>query len=192
MSNLDNLTSKILTDSKERSAAITKEAADRAVSIMQEYITAAEEEKKHILDAGAKEAGQVSEQMLLAKKLEIRDSHLHVKQEVLNRVFTMAIERLNNMNKEDYFRFLSEMLKHMDINGEEIIIPKKYHVTSIDELNTYLQDEGGKGNLKLSSDGNIEGGFILIKDGIEQNNTFEALVNFYRYELESKITETLF
>lgn len=192
MSNLDNLTSKILTDSEARSAAIMKEAADRAAAIVQEYMTAAEEEKQRILEAGEKEAGQVSEQMLLAKKLEIRDSHLQVKQEVLDRVFAIATERLNNMSKEEYFRFLKEKLQQMDIDGEEIMIPKKYHVASIDELNTNLQEEGAKGKLKLSSGGNIEGGFILIKDGIEHNNTFEALVNFCRYELESEMIETLF
>lgn len=192
MSNLDNLTSKILTDSKARSAAIMEEAAGRSAAIVKEYMNAAEEEKQRILNAGAKEAGRASEQMLLAKKLEIRDSHLQAKQEVLNRVFTIAIERLNNMSREEYFRFLSAALKHMDIDGVELVIPKKYHVTSIDEINTYLQNEGVKGNLRLSSGGIIEGGFILIKDGIEHNNTFEALVNFYRYELESKIIEILF
>lgn len=192
MSNLDNLTAKILTDSKAQSAAIMEEAAERSAAIVREYMTAAEEEKQRILSAGAKEAGQASEQIILAKKLEIRDSHLQAKQEVLNRVFTLAIERLNNMSREDYLRFLSAALKHMDMDGAELVIPKKYHAASIDEINTYLQDEGAKGNLRLSSDGIIEGGFILIKDGIENNNTFEALVNFYRYELEGKIIETLF
>jgi len=192
MSNLDNLTAKLLSDSNERAVAVIKEAEDRAAAIVQEYTTAAGEKKELILAEGAKEAGKVLEQMLLAKKLEIRDKNLNAKQEVINRVFSIALERLNNMSREEYFRFLSGCLKSMDLDGEKIVIPKKYQIASIEEFNACLQDDGMIGKLTLSNDGNIEGGYILIKDGIQNNNTFEAMVNFCRYELESKIIEALF
>lgn len=192
MSNLDNLTSKILSDSEAKAAAIRTEAEHRGTAIIQEYTRAADEEKKRILEEGAREAANASEQMLLAKKLEIRDSNLNAKQELVNQVFTIAVEKLNNMNKDEYFSFLCGCLENMDLDGEELVIPSKYHVTDLGELNTYLQSKGKKGNLRLSPDGDIDGGFLLEKHGIQNNNTFDAMVSFYRYELESEIIKALF
>jgi V/A-type H+/Na+-transporting ATPase subunit E len=47
--------------------------------------------------------------------------------------------------------------------------------------------------LKFSSDArDIKSGFIVLKNGIEINNTFESLVNSLRDELEPEIVNALF
>lgn len=79
------------------------------------------------------------------------------------------------------------------MDGEEIILPEKYGITNLDEINKAIKKAGGKGNLVLAKDGTpIGGGFMLRKGGIEQNNTFESLVEYYRYELESEVISMLY
>lgn len=193
MSNLDNLTSKILKDCEAESEQIIENANAKAYEIMQENINFAEKEKEKILANAKIEAKKTAERIILGKKLEIRDNHLLAKQEVVDRVFDYALKKLNNMSKDEYWKFVCNNLRAMDTDGEEIIFPSKYNITNIEELNAFLKSKGKKGNLKLySGDRDMNGGFILIKGGIENNYTFESLIQYYRYELESDIIGSLF
>ena len=55
------------------------------------------------------------------------------------------------------------------------------------------QKQVKKGELKLSNETrDIKGGFILEKNGIEVNNTFEALVNSLKEDLEYEVANVLF
>ena len=63
-------------------------------------------------------------------------------------------------------------------------------LTFIYELNKEL---GDRGNIKLNSQvKDFKGGFILEKDGIQMNYTFEALVNSLKDELEYEVASILF
>lgn len=193
MSALDNLTAKIIADSQAEAASIISAANAQAEQIEAAAAENAQREKEHILAEAKTDAAREEDQIVVGKTLEMRDANLRAKQDVLDKVFAIALERLNAMDKNEYFAFLAAQLSRMDLDGEEILLPEKYGVTNIDELNQALKDAGKKGNLVLSgSERKINGGFVLSKNGIEQNNTFEALVEFYRYELESEVISTLY
>lgn len=193
MSNLDNLISKILKESEDKAGQIIETANARADEIMRENISIAEKEKEKILSTARTEAEKAAEQIILGKKLEIRDSNLNAKQAIVDKVFDVALQKLNNMQKDEYWKFLRNNLCAMDLDGEEIILPAKYGVTNIDELNAFLKANNKKGNLKLyNGDRKIDGGFVLLKGGIENNNTFETLIRYYRYELEGDVIASLF
>lgn len=193
MSNLDNLISKILKESEDKAGQIIETANARADEIMRENISIAEKEKEKILSTARTEAEKAAEQIILGKKLEIRDSNLNAKQAIVDKVFDVALQKLNNMQKDEYWKFLCNNLCAMDLDGEEIILPAKYGVTNIDELNAFLKANNKKGNLKLyNGDRKIDGGFVLLKGGIENNNTFETLIRYYRYELEGDVIASLF
>ena len=58
------------------------------------------------------------------------------------------------------------------------------------EINNELKS---KANVTLSEETrNFKGGFILEKDGIEINNTFEALVNSLKDDLNQEVARVLF
>lgn len=92
---------------------------------------------------------------------------------------------LDNKSKTSQSNFV-EMVKeklHLEENQPEIIR----------NINAELISQGKKGNIKLSAEGrNFKGGFILEKNGVEINNTFEALVRSLRDELEYDIAKVLF
>lgn len=190
---LDNLTAKILKDSEAKAAQILADAKAEADRVTAAVLEEAEQERQKILADAKIEAAREEEQIVVGKTLAVRDRNLEAKQQMLDKVFSEALSRLNGMGKEKYLQFLQKFLSTQDLDGEEIILPEKYGIKNIDELNAALNKAGKKGNLRLCTEGpKIEGGFLLRKGGIEQNNTFEALVDFYRYELESEVIGTLY
>lgn len=192
MSTLENLTAKIISDSEAEAAKIIAEAKAEAERLTATVMDEAAREKDKILADAKIEAAREEEQIVVGKTLAVRDANLAAKQEMLDKVFADALSRLNAMDKNDYMKFLTGYLAGLDLDGEEIILPEKYGVKNIDDINSALQKAGKKGNLKLSSGAKIDGGFVLRKGGIEQNNTFESLVSYYRYELESEVISALY
>lgn len=192
MSGLDNLTAKILEDAKARASEITGSAEAQARSIVSAAEAEAGRERDRILVEAEDEARRAAEQVTLSKTLAIRDQNLDAKQQMLDKVFAEALEKLNAMARPDYEKFLYSYLEALDPDGEEIILPARYSL-SVDDINAHLKEKGKRGNLVGNPEGRaINGGFILCKNGIEQNNTFEALVGFYRYELEGEVLKLLY
>lgn len=193
MSNLDNLVSKIIRDCEEQSQQILNEAEAKASEIIKAKESLAQKEVMQILQAAEAEAIKAAEQIRLGKKLKSRDENLDAKQSIIDKVFAQALLRLNELPEEGFREFLKNSLQSMELDGEELLLPAKYEITNIEELNAYLKENGKKGNLKLYEGARtINSGFILIKNGIEDNYTFEALIRYYRYELEQDIIENLF
>jgi V/A-type H+-transporting ATPase subunit E len=193
LSNLDNLIAKILSDAEGEAQRILAEAKEKAARIYNESAANAEKEKGEIIAQAEKEAAKQAEQIELGKKLEIRDLQLNAKQSVIDKVFDLALKKLNGMPKDKFWKFLSDSLVKMDLDGEELILPAKYEVKDLTELNAFLQQKGKKGNLTLyTGDRKLDGGFILVKNGIENNNTFETLIQYYRYDLEGDVIKNLF
>lgn len=197
MSNLENLVAKIIADSQAKAKEITDAARREAdVKIAEDVRAAAAEAEKIVADAHI-EAARTAEQIIQGKTLAIRDENLGAKREMLDKIFAEALKRLNSMSKDEYLNYLGDYLSKLELNGEEIILPKKYGITSVNEIMhvSKLAALFGKGpNFKLCADTSrvIEGGFVLVKNGIEQNHTFESLLGYYRDELESEVLKILY
>ena len=99
--------------------------------------------------------------------------------------------------------FLSklEMEKgHKDVSSNSFIkmVKEKINNTSeieglLKKINQELKKNGKSGQISLSENpGDFKGGFILERNGVRINNTFEALVNSMRDELEYDIAKILF
>lgn len=195
MSNLDNLVAKILADSQAKAKEITDAAKREADAKIAEEVRAATAEGEKIAADAHIEAERTAAQIVQGKTLAIRDGNLGAKREMLDKVFAEALNRLNDMPKEEYLAYLSEYLSKLELNGEEIILPAKYGIASIDEINhkNKLSAIFGKHlNVKLRTDRVIDGGFVLVKEGIEQNHTFEALIGYYRDDLEGEVLKILY
>lgn len=197
MSSLDNLTAKILADSKAKAKEITDAAKREAESKIAEGIRFATAESEKIVADAHIEAKANAEQIVQGKTLAIRDENLGAKREMLDKIFAEALKRLNETPKDEYLKYIGEYLSKLELDGEELVLPKHYGIKSVDEIMhvNKLAELFGKGpGIKLSTDEkrSIDGGFVLVKDGIEQNHTFEALLGYYRYELESEVLKILY
>ena len=198
MSNLENLSSKIIEDANIKAEAILKDAKDNEILMIENKIKEAEVLKHQMLEKARIEASTVKQRIISNAQLTVRNEKLTVMQKMIDKVFEQALEKLLVINESEYLELIKRYLISMPIVGnEEIILPGKYRsalsAEYLSEINTALKTSGKIGEIMLSSEGrDIKSGFIVIKNGIEINNTFESLVNSLRDELEPTIVKELF
>ena len=191
MSNLDNLTAKIIADGEIKSKTITDNAAAEAKALVTAAETEAGEESKKLLAAAEDEAKKLVELALSAKRIETRDKILAAKQQTIDKALFEAKNRLSVMDSGAYVSFITSYLTKMDLSpGEKLRVPQAYASIDMDALNAKLA-ESGKPALTLDSDYTANG-FKLIKGDIENDNSFDALIDYYRVSLEQTVVERLF
>lgn len=196
MSNLNNLTSKIISDAKLKAKEMSDSAKSQEEKILSQSRAEAQAKKNTVLEKAKLDAKAKRERILSSASLEVRNNKLKAKQEIIDKVFKNALNSLNNLAHDEYENFVKDYILSLDISGDEEIIQNKDNKISQDllqNINSALKAKGKKGQLVLSKEKrDINSGFILYKNGIEINCTFEALVLSVRDELENHVVSALF
>lgn len=198
MSNLQNLTSRIIKESELKAEKIINEANNKKEETINKKREEANKISTSMLLNAQNESKSLIERAISKAELEARNKKLIARQTVLNKVFEEAENKLKKMNHEVYQQFMTNVILSLDIDGDEEIImstddkaklPKDF----ILNLNNELNNNGKFGNLKFSNDErNLSGGFIISKGGIEINNSFKAMITSLRDELEYGVNKILF
>ncbi|WP_125153829.1 V-type ATP synthase subunit E [Clostridium rectalis] len=197
MTNLDKLTAKIINDAENKKKTILQEARDEEKKIINEKIKEGNLKKDVAIEKSHIEAQYKKERIISNAHLYVRNRKLQVKQQIIDKVYVTALDKLSTLPKDEYIAFIENSILSMNINGdEEVILSNKEKIINEDILNSInykLINKGKKGNLVISEDRReFEGGFILYKDGIEINNTFEALLGSLKDDLEQNIINCIF
>lgn len=198
MANVNNLISKILEEAKIKEKEILANAQEEKNKIVDKRISEAKILEKEIIEKAKIEATTKKERIISSSQLKVRNDKLEAKQQIIQKTFDEAVESLANLSKEQFMQYVENKILSLDIYGDESLILNakgKEMITSefINDLNKKLTFKGKKGNITVKNEtGDFKGGFILEKDGIEINNTFEALVNSIKEELEYEVAKVLF
>ncbi len=183
MSNLENLVEKILADAKENASIVINEANKAKEEIIASREKEANENKKRIIDKAIRDSNLAKERIISGAELKVRNEKLKTKQNLIEKVFNVANERLENLDDDKYLSFLTNTLNSLDLTGEEVlVVPEK------------IKSKAKKLKLrsKVSEDETVESGFLIKDKGIILNYTFGSLVEHYRDELEAEIAKKLF
>lgn len=197
MSNLNNLTSKILEDASLKAAEIIEKAKADEATIINKKAREAQDIKKSMIDKANMEAEIRKERIISGAELKVRNEKLRAKGEVVDSVFSKALESLKDMPSDKFVNILKGYITTIDIAGdEELIVPAKYKEVAslaLKDINEELKKNNKLGEIKLyDGQREVTSGFIVAKNGIEGNYTFESLLNYYRDELQGEIVKTLF
>ena len=198
MSNIGNLTSKILKDAEVKRDNILAVAEEEKAKILNKKKDEAKTLEATMLEKAKSEAQTRKERVISSAELKARNEKLQAKQTVIQEVFEKAVEELCKLGKDDYLAFIKNGVTSLAITGDENLIlnaegQKLVNDDFIKSINNELSSKGKAGNLKLSSTvGSFKGGFILEKNGIEINNTFEALVESMKEEMQLEVAKALF
>ena len=191
MPGLENLTAKIMAIAEVKADAIVDEAKRDAQTLLEQASSEAEKQCAAIIAKAEQEATRLVSLAVSAKKTEIRNRILVAKQKIIAGVIAEAKTRLAGMSQNEYEMFLWNYLSRIDFSeGETLMIPKTYQGLDIDALNIKLH-KAGKPSLTLSPQ-NVPDGFKLVNKYTENDNSLEALIDFYRSDLEHIAFEALF
>lgn len=198
MSNIKNLTEKILEEAKHKEKEIADYAESEKEKILSSKIKEAEDERKLILLKAEEEAKTKKERIISSTTLKVRNEKLEIKQKLISEVFDKALEELCSMNSSKLKNFIKHTILDLDIEGDETIILNEDGKSKIDDkfvedLNFIFLARNKKGELKVREEnGNFKGGFIVEKNGVEINSTFESLMDSMKDELEYEVSKALF
>ncbi|WP_027632342.1 V-type ATP synthase subunit E [Clostridium hydrogeniformans] len=197
MSNLNNITSKILGDAKAKSDEILEEAKKDEQKIIDKKVNEANLLKASTIEKANREAKVKKERVISSAELQCRNESLKAKGQIIDKVLNKSLEELKNLPVEKFNSIFNNFIVNMDIEGdEEVIVPEAYKAeikNSLKETNKSLSAKGKKGELKLyEGEREISSGFILSKNGIYVNMTFESLLSYNKDDLEQEIVKALF
>ncbi len=183
MSNLDNLTQKILEDAKNKADIIKEESTRKNEDIVSSRVKDATERQKKIIEKATTEASMMKDRVISNAELRVRDEKLKAKQQLMDRVFIKSKERLNNINEEDFIKFLTSKIKNINFKGTEVIVVPERMKSKVKSLGLYP---------KVSEDETVDSGFIIKDNNVVLNYSFDSLVDYLREELESEVAKDLF
>lgn len=193
MSNVKNITSKILKDAEAGKENILAVAAEEKDKIISKKVSSANEIAQEILDKAEVEEKSKKERVISSAKLKVRNNKLAAKQEIIDEVFEKSIDKLTKLSKKEFLSFVENTILSMNLTGKHTLILNEAGLKSvtpafIEKLNKKIDAQ-----ITLSeTKGNFKGGFILENNGIEINSTYEALVSSLRDELEFEVAKVLF
>lgn len=195
MASINNLTSKIIEDAEDKKEVILSEAEKESKKIFDKKTEEAKAAEMIIIEKAEREAASRKERIISNAHLQCRNEKLKAKQEIISEVFEEAIKSLCSLPEEDFINFVKKFILNNEITGEQKIIlnnegRKIISKAVLSEVNKELNP---KASIILSEETrNFKGGFILEKDGIEINNTFEALVDSLKDDLSLEVARELF
>lgn len=193
MSNVKNITSKILKDAEAGKENILAAAEEEKNKILSKKASAANEIAQEILQKAEADAKSKKERVISSAKLKVRNNKLAAKQEIIDEVFEKSINKLTELSKEQFLNFVKNSILSMNLTGKQTLILNETGLKFVDDSFIDELNKEAKATIALSKTaGNFKGGFILENNGIEINSTYEALVISLRDELEFEVAKVLF
>ena len=118
MSNLDNLTSKILADAKAQADKIVKDAQEKAQHKYDLEIKKINAKKETVLENARRDRELLSERIKSSANLKARNKKLEAKQAVIDKVIDKLKTKLVNMDEKKYINYLNQNIDKNTIIGK--------------------------------------------------------------------------
>ena len=195
MSGLEKIIQKIEEDGKATCASIVSEAGRKAGEILQSAREEGERLKAERLLKAQKRCEFEVELARSRVETERKKAALSEKVKIIDEVIAQALGALKNLPSDEYFFAIKKLAQQYAFSGRGAMLLSKADLERLpkgfeDELNKSLGD--GKSLYVAKQPADINGGFILSYEGIEQNCTFEALLEDNLDEIKDAVSQILF
>lgn len=196
MSGLDKIKSQILDEANHSAEVKIAEANEKAEQMISEAKAEAKAESSKISAKSQESIAIYADRVKSAGEMQRKQAILQAKQEVIADVLQKAYEKVCAQDDTAYFEMIQKMLEKYAQPGDGIIsfnakdlkrMPKGFEA----EMEKAAKKKGG--SLQLSEKAEeMDGGFILVYGGIEENCTIRAMFDAKRDYLSDKVHEVLF
>ena len=198
MKGTEKIIAHIQADASEQASAILAQAEDRCKEIRADYDAKAAEAYAEAVRLGVRGCEEKAESVDRIAQMEAKKGVLSLKQEMVSRSFSKAVEKIISLPDAQYSQFLAKLAcSAASVGDEEIVLNERDRNTVgeavIQAANAQLAAEGKKGGLKLSDKtGSFAGGLIMKRGNIEVNCTVELLVDLCRGDMSAELAKVLF
>lgn len=190
MSTLVNNATKIIDRIIADATSQAEEAFQEIKAVVDDKIKSSEQQAQKIKEV-AMETAKIDAEKAMAKEISSADMQakkkiLCEKQALIRAVIATAKDTLLSYSMQEKEVLILAMLKNSSYNDDtEVILPDQDR----EALRTPLEKSG----YKVSSETrNILGGFVLKKEDIEYNYSFESIIDVQHEEIEQIVAKILF
>ncbi|WAA11723.1 V-type ATP synthase subunit E [Fervidibacillus halotolerans] len=183
MANLDNLIQKIITDAKREANRNLEEASRKKEEIIQKKKLKAEEVGEKWIQRAEREGNMEKDRLISNAHIQVRDQLLIVKRDFIDRVFSLAKEKLIRMDNREYVLFLQNHLKDVQLTGKEVLVIPEDKRDVVKDLGL---------SVIVSDEESVESGFLLRSEQFIMNHSVDFLLEYDRDELELEVAQILF
>lgn len=196
MNGLEKLVDRISGEADAQIKTILDEARAQAEDIRSESEKKLNAERERIEKKAQSEVETIESRAKASAELKTKQILLTGKQELLNDTIVAAKEKLANLSDQEYTDFIVKLFeKHIPsqdavlrLNAADL---KRIPQDVLDGFTAKAKAAGAE--LKISDEAaDIKNGFILDFGGIEENCTFDALIDQNIEELQDKVKSLLF
>lgn len=195
MTGLEKIIGQIRSESDAAAAKTIAAAKAQADQILDEAKKQAQAECDRIEHDAAADVADRLARAKSAAELQKRKMVLAEKQRLIGEVIEKAKTSLYSLPDEEYFGIIVKMAGKFSLAQEGQIIFSKKDTERLPQgfeatLNAAL---GAGAKLAVSNETrNIDGGFVLVYGGVEENCSFTALFDSAHEALQDKVQELLF
>lgn len=198
MNGIEKITQRIEADTQQEVNAILEKARTEAAGILADYEEKAQAEYDRALSKGKTDAAYHVERMAGVAELEGRKRKLAAKQEMLDKAFDTALQKLLGLPEQQYTDLLVKLAVSGTSTGKEALIfsvkdRPRYGKQVVIAANSQLEAMGRTAGLTLSEESrDFEGGLYIQDGNIENNCTFSTIVRMLRQQMGSEVAKLLF
>ncbi len=196
MTGLDKIVEQILEEAENESKTILEDANKKAEQIIADAKKEAEKIKANSDEKISMEKLSGENRAKSSADLKKRQTVLKAKQEIINDIISKAHESLINMEDEKYFEMMEKIVdKSVLPKDGQIVFSERDSKRLPKDFEKKVSDIAKKhgGSLALSDkNADIDGGFILVYGGIEENCSISAMFNANKENMADKVNSLLF
>ena len=193
MNGIEKITQRIASDAQAEIDRILGDARDEAARITANYRAQADAEAQELADKNERAAAEQEERLISAAQMKASRLQLAAKQEMVEKAYIQALDKLCALPEEQYVAILADLLVKASSNGKEEAVFSQEDRERVGEAAVAKANELSGKQLRLSEETQpIRGGFILKDKNVEVNCTFETLVRLQKAETAGAVVKTLF
>ena len=193
MNGIEKITRLIQSDAQAEIDGILDRAKAEAAQIRASYDNQIEKERAEFQLKNEKAAAERRERLESVAHMEARKIALSAKQDEVDKVYALALEKLCSLPYSQYVEVLCGLIAKAAPDGQGELVFNERDREAIGQR-TLDAVNGGMGmHLTLSPEtAPIKGGFILRKGKVEVNCAFETLIRLQKPETAGHVAEILF
>lgn len=196
MSGLDKMKARILEEAQSTAQEIIDKAKADADAAVQAARESAEAEAAKLMERAKRNAADYGVRVDSSMDMQRKQAILAAKQEVISSVLKAAYDAVMNLDDEKYFEMLEKLF-------EKNVLPEageiRFSAKDLGRMPADFPDKikniaASKGGSLIVSDKpeKMDGGFLLVYGGIEENCTISAVFASKREELSDQVNRLLF
>lgn len=193
MNGIEKITRLIQSEAQTEIDAVLTKARDEAAAVLARYQAQADAEAADLKFKNQKAAAEREERLVSVAQMESRKVMLQVKQEMVEKAYDLALEKLCSMPDDQYVGVLANLMIKASATGrEEVVFSETDRIKAGEAAVEKANQISGKQFVLSEETRPIRGGFILKNQNIEVNCAFDTLVRLQKAETAGTVAKKLF